>query len=96
MLTAEKSSMQLFRDGWEQQANIALERAGRDRRIDKCSLEGRSIDREPQIHVGAGAEKLVERDYQFCSNARTRIIDSRPTTLTKSIMPSSTTASTTI
>jgi hypothetical protein len=47
-----------LRDAWEQEANIALERAGREERVDKRSLQDQGIDREPQLHVGAGAEKL--------------------------------------
>lgn len=67
MLTTEQGSTQRFRDGWEQEANIALERAGRDERIDKRSLADQGIDREPQIHVGAGANHLAQVEHEFQS-----------------------------
>lgn len=41
-----------WRESWEIEANTALERAGREERIDRRSLEDQGIDREPQIHVG--------------------------------------------
>jgi hypothetical protein len=84
MLTTEQGSTERFRDGWEQEANIALERAGFDERIDKRSLKDQGIDREPQIHVGAGAEKLREKQYEFRSAEKevSRLIDGVPTTVT--------------
>jgi MobA/MobL family protein len=84
MLTTEQGSTERFRDAWEQEANIALERGGFDERIDKRSLKDQGIDREPQIHVGAGAEKLREQQYEFRSAEKeiTRLIDGVPTTVT--------------
>ena len=57
---------------------------GFDERIDKRSLKDQGIDREPQIHVGAGAEKLREKQYEFRSAEKevTRLIDGVPTTVT--------------
>jgi hypothetical protein len=84
MLTTERGSTQRFRDGWEQEANIALERAGFDARIDKRSLFDQGIDREPQLHVGAGAEKLAEKLHEFRSDQRevSRIINGERTVVT--------------
>lgn len=84
MLTTEKGSTQRFRDAWEQEANIALERAGFEERIDKRSLKDQGIDREPQLHVGAGAQTLHEKEHEFRSAEKeiTRLIDGVPTTVT--------------
>jgi hypothetical protein len=84
MLTTERGSTERFREGWEQEANISLERAGHDVRIDRRSLAGQGIDREPELHVGAGAGKLAEKSHEFHSNQKevTRIIDGRRETVT--------------
>lgn len=84
MMTTEAGSTQRFRDAWEQEANIALDRAGFEERIDKRSLKDQGIDREPQLHVGAGAEKLREKQHEFRSvqQETTRLIDGVPTTVT--------------
>jgi hypothetical protein len=84
MLTTEKGSTQRFRDAWEQEVNIALEREGFEERVDKRSLEDQGIDREPQLHVGAGAQALHEKKHEFRSAEKeiTRLIDGVPTTVT--------------
>jgi hypothetical protein len=84
MLTTEKGSTEPFREGWETEANIALELAGVEARIDRRSLKEHGIDREPQLHVGAGAKRLAEREYQFKSAEKeiTRLVDSVPQTVT--------------
>ncbi|MGO3933075.1 MobA/MobL family protein [Rhodopseudomonas pseudopalustris] len=84
MLTTEKGSTGRLREGWEQEVNIALERAGLDISVDRRSLEEQGIDREPQIHVGAAAMELARQNYEFESNQKevTRIISGEPTTVT--------------
>jgi hypothetical protein len=84
MMTTEPGSTQRFRDAWEQEVNIALERTGREERVDKRSLADQGIDREPQLHVGAGAEALAGRDHEFRSSEKqvTRLIDGTPTEVT--------------
>jgi hypothetical protein len=84
MLTTEKGSTQRFRDAWEQEVNISLERAGFEERVDKRSLKDQGVDREPQLHVGAGAQALHEKEYGFRSAEKeiTRLIDGVPTTVT--------------
>jgi hypothetical protein len=79
MLTTERGSTERFREGWENAANRALEREGFDARIDRRSLAAQGIDREPQLHVGAGAEKLAERSHDFQSTQQevTRLIHGR-------------------
>jgi hypothetical protein len=84
MLTSEPGSTERFRDAWEQEANLALERAGRAERIDKRSLADQGIAREPQIHVGAGAMALAEKNHEFRSAEKeiTRLIDGAPSIVT--------------
>jgi hypothetical protein len=84
MMTTEAGSTQRFRDAWEQEANIALERAGREERIDKRSLTDQGIDREPQIHVGAGAIALAEKNHEFRSTQKeiSRLVDGAPSIVT--------------
>jgi hypothetical protein len=53
-------------------------------RVDRRSLADQGIDREPQLHVGPGAQRLAERDYEFESAQKevTRLIDGTPTEVT--------------
>ena len=47
-----------IRERWETCANLALERAGHEARIDRRSLEAQGIDREPTIHIGPQAQHV--------------------------------------
>ncbi|WP_375414134.1 MobA/MobL family protein [uncultured Bradyrhizobium sp.] len=67
MMTSEAGSTGRFREAWEQETNSALERAGREERVDSRSLQDQGIDREPQIHVGAAAMELTRRGHDFAS-----------------------------
>lgn len=49
---SEKGSTERLREQWERAANLALELAGREERIDRRSLKAQGIDLEPTIHVG--------------------------------------------
>jgi len=84
MMTTEKGSTERFRQGWEQEVNIALERAGLDVRVDRRSLEEQGIDREAQLHVGAGAMALAKKEYEFESNQKeiTRLVWGEQNTVT--------------
>lgn len=84
MMTSEPGSTQRFREAWEQEVNIALQRAGLDIRVDCRSLEAQGIDREPQLHVGAGAEALATKQHEFRSTEKeiTRLIDGVPSIVT--------------
>lgn len=84
MMTSEPGSTQRLRQGWEQEVNIALQRAGLELRVDSRSLDAQGIDREPQLHVGAGAKTLAEREHEFRSTEKqvTRLIDGKPTEVT--------------
>lgn len=52
---SEKGSTDRLREAWERHANLALERAGVEARIDRRSLKEQGVDREPTIHVGPTA-----------------------------------------
>jgi len=84
MMTTEAGSTQRFRQGWEEELNKALERAGLEVRVDRRSLEDQGIDREPQIHVGAGAQRLADREHEFRSTEKqiTRLIHGTPSEVT--------------
>src|SRR5262245_53569232 len=84
MLTTEAGSTERFRKAWEEEVNKALERAGLEVHVDRRSLADQGIDREPQIHVGPGAQRLAEQDHEFSSNAKqvTRLIHGVPTEVT--------------
>lgn len=49
---SEKGSTERLREQWERAANLALELAGREERIDRRSLKAQGVDLEPTIHVG--------------------------------------------
>ncbi len=52
------------RERWEHHANLSLERAGHDVRVDRRTLEAQGIDREPQIHMGPKGQhidKMIHR-----------------------------------
>jgi hypothetical protein len=54
-----KELLEGWREAWEQHANLALERAGHEVRIDHRSLEAQGLERVPQIHLGL---KVVEME----------------------------------
>ncbi|MEM1152328.1 MAG: MobA/MobL family protein [Pseudomonadota bacterium] len=54
----EPNGTDWLRQVWELKANAALERAGREERIDRRTLEAQGIDREPGLHVGPKANEL--------------------------------------
>lgn len=61
MQTSEKGSTDRFREEWETAANRALERAGREERVDRRSLKDQGIDREPTRHEGPNVRAMEER-----------------------------------
>lgn len=84
MMTTEAGSTERFRQAWEEEVNRALERAGREERVDRRSLAAQGIDREPQIHVGAGAQALAAKQHEFRSAEKetTRLINGVASTIT--------------
>jgi hypothetical protein len=59
----EPKAVEWIRERWEHCANLALERAGHDERIDRRSLDAQGVDRVPTIHIGPRGEQ-VERHVQ--------------------------------
>lgn len=59
-----KDDLIRWRQSWESHVNVALEKAGREERVDCRSLKARGIDRlpEPKIGVAATAMKRRGRD----------------------------------
>jgi hypothetical protein len=84
MMTTEAGSTERFRQGWEEEVNFALERAGREERVDRRSLADQGIEREAQIHVGAGAQALAAKQHEFQSAEKetTRLIHGVPSAVT--------------
>jgi len=68
-----------IRERWEAQANLALERAGHDVRIDRRTLEAQGIDRAPTIHEGPGERHIHANigrpDSRLRVNGCGRVID---------------------
>jgi MobA/MobL family len=56
--------LQEWREHWAEQANLALERAGHDARIDHRSLEAQGIDREAQPKLGPAATEMERRGIE--------------------------------
>ena len=68
---SEKGSTDRLREAWERHANLALEIAGRDERIDRRSLAAQGVDREAQVHVGPNALAIARQGKAVPSQVRT-------------------------
>ena len=68
--TSENGSTGRLRVLWEGFANRALERAGRQERIDHRTLEAQGVDRAPTIHVGVKAGVVMRTGRRIASQAR--------------------------
>ena len=53
--------LEAWREKWEEHANQALERAGRNERIDHRTLEAQGINREPARHLGPAAAAMERK-----------------------------------
>ena len=60
----KRDAVREYRADWAEYANLALERAGLDERIDHRSLKEQGIEREPQIHLGAKVMEMEARGVQ--------------------------------
>lgn len=54
-----------FRVAWNDHLNRALERAGREERVDHRSLEEQGIDRQPGLHLGPGSQHAAGKGHAF-------------------------------
>src|ERR1700689_4365816 len=61
------------RESWADAVNAALEKAGRDERVDHRSLKDRGIDRvpEPKIGVAAIRQQILAAQIPFCGPGKT-------------------------
>lgn len=66
----DKLQLQSWRSEWANHANLALERAGHEHRIDHRTLDEQGIERIPQIHIGPNVVKMEERGIQTDRGAR--------------------------
>jgi len=57
----KKELLENWREEWSKSANLALERAGLEIRIDHRSLEAQGLEREPQIHLGPHVAQMEAR-----------------------------------
>lgn len=57
----KKELLESWREEWSKSANLALERAGLETRIDHRSLEAQGIEREAQIHLGPHVAQMEAR-----------------------------------
>lgn len=60
----KKETLQKWREGWEKSANLALERAGHEQRIDHRSNKERGIDKIPTIHEGVHTRAMERKGIQ--------------------------------
>ena len=62
------------RESWAEAVNAALEKAGRDERVDHRSLKDRGIDRAPEPKIGVAATAMKRRglveDPERCQDVR--------------------------
>lgn len=56
-----KDYMQIWRKSWEDAVNNGLEKAGREERVSRLSLQAQGLERVPQIHEGVAAKDIAER-----------------------------------
>lgn len=68
--TTERGSTQRLREKWQEHANRALEKAGKQERIDARTLKAQGIEREPQIHEGPRNRAASKRGRQPVSRVR--------------------------
>lgn len=57
----DKELLEQWRQNWAEHSNSALEKAGREERVDHRSLKEQGIDREAQIHMGVSVKALEEK-----------------------------------
>ena len=62
-LSSNKSTERV-RLAWEQDVNQALEKAGREERVDRRSLKDQGIDREPTVHIGPKAKGMDRKGHE--------------------------------
>jgi hypothetical protein len=56
-----KGELDAWRESWEKHVNAALEKAGREERVDRRSLKARGIDRVPEPKIGVAASAMKRK-----------------------------------
>ena len=56
-----KANMQVWRQAWEDAVNNGLDKAGREERVSRLSLQAQGIERVPQIHEGVAAKDIAKK-----------------------------------
>ena len=79
---SEVGSTEKLRQAWEKHANLALEAAGIDARIDRRTLEAQGIKRTPTIHEGVRARRMSREGRT--PHSRRRSYRNRPRSRSKS------------
>jgi len=59
-----KNDLDGWRASWEQHVNAALEKAGREERVDRRSLKDRGVDRAPEPKIGVEATAMKRRGVE--------------------------------
>lgn len=72
-----KDVLEGWRERWEAHANRALDRAGRDERIDHRSFADRGVDREPQPKLGPVATAMERRGVPTERGDELRVVEAR-------------------
>ena len=64
------------REAWSAYANVALEKAGINERIDHRTLEEQGINRIPQIHLGSAVTAMMKRGVETDKGNQWKAIES--------------------
>ncbi len=64
------------REAWSAYANVALEKAGIEEKIDHRTLEEQGINRIPQIHLGSAVTAMMKRGIETDKGERWKAIES--------------------
>jgi ATP-dependent exoDNAse (exonuclease V) alpha subunit len=66
--------LERWREEWAVQSNRALERAGREERIDHRSLQEQGVERLPQVHLGPHASALERQGVATEKGDHNRVV----------------------
>lgn len=70
------TTLQQIRELWEQDANAALQAAGRHERIDRRRLAAQGLERSPQVHEGPNIRAMHSRGVR--PRSADRVVRNRP------------------
>ncbi len=70
----DRGNCEIWRHEWEVMQNAALEKAGRDERIDMRSFERQGIELAPQVHLGPAASSLERKGIRTRLGDHNRVV----------------------